>query len=128
MKKGAHYVFITFSCLLFLLVSCTKEKEMLTESVSIKSVTVPTSITTVAVDGTSVITITLPKAMKTSLNPIMLSPTFDLVSAGYKISPASGTPVSFGLPTLLTPVIYTLTSPSGIQRTYSARVLFHATL
>ncbi|MFI5453210.1 hypothetical protein ACHMWN_13760 [Pedobacter sp. UC225_61] len=108
---------------------------MLAESVSIKSVTVPTSLTTVAVEGTSQITITMSKTFKTQSTPLMLSPTFELVGNGYTISPASGTAVSFGTPSLaagavgaIAPVTYTLTSPSGVKRLYSVRVLFHATL
>lgn len=127
MKQKLLLMFLAFP-LLSIVSSCTKEKDPLTESVSIKSVTVPTSISVVVVEGTSQITITLPKAMKTGTTPISLSPAFEFAGSGYTISPASGTAVSFGPPSLVTPVVYTLTSPSGVKRLYSARVLFHATL
>ena len=135
MKKRIHFVFTVFSCLLLFTASCTKEKEMLKESVSIKSVTVPSSLTTVTVEGTSQITITMSKTYKTQTTPLMLSPIFEFAGEGYTISPASGAAVSFGTPSLastatgaIAPVTYTLTSPSGIKRSYSIRVLFHATL
>lgn len=106
---------------------------MLTESVSIKSVAVPTSLSTVTVEGTSQITITMSRTFRTQTTPLMLSPTFDLLS-GYTISPASGVAVSFGTPSLaagtagaIAPVTYTLTSPSGVKRLYSVRVLFSTT-
>lgn len=116
------------------LVSCTKDREPLTESVSVKSVAVPTSLTAVLVEGTSQITVTMSKSFRTQATPLMLSPAFELLD-GYTISPASGTPVSFGTPSLaagtpgaIAPVTYTLTSPSGVKRLYSARVLFSLTL
>ena len=134
MKKALRYAFIAFLCSFSLMTACTKEKEMLKESVSIKSVAVPTSLTTVNVEGTSQITITMSRTFRTQTTPLMLSPTFDLLT-GYTISPASGTSVSFGTPSLaagtpgaIAPVVYTLTTPSGIKRNYSVRVLFHATL
>ncbi|MFN0255014.1 hypothetical protein [Pedobacter ureilyticus] len=133
MKKSIRYAFIAFLCSFSLLTSCTKEKEMLTESVSIKSVAVPTSLSTVTVEGTSQITITMSRTFRTQTTPLMLSPTFDLLS-GYTISPASGVAVSFGTPSLaagtagaIAPVTYTLTSPSGVKRLYSVRVLFSTT-
>lgn len=127
MKRNLLLLLFCFSAAT-ILGSCSKEKELLTESVSIKSAAVAGSITTVTVEGKSEITVTLPKAMKTGTTPIMLSPTFELVGNGYTISPASGSAQSFGLPSAVTPVVYTLTSPSGIKRLYSVRVLFHATL
>ena len=108
--------------LLALFSSCEKkEKELLTESVSIKSFAVDLS-TVVVVESRSEVIITVPAAMKVGTNPIELSPIIELVGSGYSIQPKSGQPVSFGPPSLLVPVVYTLTSPSGIKRLYSVRI------
>ena len=134
MKQKLLLVLFCFSAAT-ILGSCSKEKEMLTESVSVKSVTVPTSLSAVLVEATSTVTVTMSKTFKTQTTPLMLSPTFELVGSGYTISPASGTAVSFGTPSLaagavgaIAPVTYTLTSPSGVKRLYSVRVLFSTTL